>query len=257
MPICRVIPAVAPSLLKQLFAGSIANGVDYSYLQLAMNSAHNAAQLGVPAVIANGSRPNVLLRVRLLACCHIALQPLKHLKAVACVTVDSAAGGQGSVTKEFEGLKWQQPLSKKHSLRAEAQNTSCWVLQVMEGLQEGTLVDKDAAEAEEREAGARSAPTAVPSPTVGKGAVPDLGPENGNGIVSDVGREMAQAARAASRKLQAAATEVTARDSYYMLAQAFQSASLVKAAVAGKLHCSNTGQFAEPLVGSSLKCIPF
>ena len=85
--------------------------------------------------------------------------------------------------------------------------TSC-VMQVMKGMQEGTLVDKDAAGAQERESVPRAASSSVPSPENGHDAVPDSRPENGNGAVPDVGREMAQAARAASRKLQAAPTEV-------------------------------------------------
>lgn len=74
-----------------------------------------------------------------------------------------------------------------------------WVPQVMKGMQEGTLIDKDAAEVEEREGAACAALSAAPST------------ENGNGTVPDVGREMAQAARAASRKLQAAPTGVRMR----------------------------------------------
>ena len=71
------------------------------------------------------------------------------------------------------------------------------LLQVMEGMQEGTLFDRDAVEAEEA-ASARSCP----------------GSEDEDASTS--GRDMALQARAASRRLQAAPTEVRDRVKHWI-----------------------------------------
>ena len=114
-------------------------------------------------------------------------------------------------------------------------------------MQEGTLVDLDAPEAEEREvAAACAAPSAAPGPENGNGVVPDIDMENGIGAVTDVGREMALAARAASRKLQAAPTEVTVRG----LSRHLSCCHPLKAVVAGTLHRYIKGILSRLNVGS-------
>ena len=60
--VCSVLPTMSPAVLEPMSVWS----ADANHLQEAIASACAAAEAGVPTVIANGSRPDVLLRVRFL-----------------------------------------------------------------------------------------------------------------------------------------------------------------------------------------------